>query len=87
MSDMKCPFCGQELIEDVGYDGDYSCPNCKAPYFGSPELWQELIRTKKQLDVAVDALDVISQITNQIDVCDTANDAINQIKALEQKDK
>lgn len=23
MSDMKCPFCNQELQEDIGYDGDY----------------------------------------------------------------
>lgn len=56
MNDIKCPFCQQELQEDVGYDGDYSCPNCRQPYFGSPELWQELIRTRKALDVAVDAL-------------------------------
>ena len=49
-NNLKCPFCQQELQEDVGYDGDYSCPNCKEPYFGSPELWQELIRTRKALE-------------------------------------
>ena len=54
--DMKCPFCQQELQEDVGYDGDYSCPNCKEPYFGSPELWQELIRTRKALEMTDTAL-------------------------------
>ena len=51
MSDMKCPFCQQELQEDIGYDGDYSCPNCSEPYFGSLELWQELIRTRKALEI------------------------------------
>lgn len=61
MSDMKCPFCQHELQEDIGYDGDYSCPNCSEPYFGSPELWQELIRTRKALDVAVDALKEIDK--------------------------
>ena len=50
MTKLRCCFCGQELQEDVGYDGDYSCPNCKEPYFGSPELWQELIRTRKALE-------------------------------------
>lgn len=51
MSELKCPFCQQELQEDVGYDGDYSCPNCRQPYFGSPELWQELIRTQELLEI------------------------------------
>ena len=59
MSDMKCPFCQQELQEDIGYDGDYSCPNCKEPYFGSPELWQELIRTRKALKIASDYMKIM----------------------------
>ena len=130
MSEFKCPFCQQELQEDVGYDGDYSCPNCSEPYFGSPELWQELIRTRKELeqsetcctewekqaldykaenialsgdlertrkalDVAVDALKIIGsgkviehsvmfhEDDNKIFI---ANKALEQIKALEQKD-
>lgn len=49
-------------------------------------LETELDRTRKALEIAVDALGVISQITNQIDVCDTANDALNTITALEQKE-
>ena len=97
MSDiLKCPFCQQELQEDVGYDGDYSCPNCEEPYFGSPELWQELIRTRKALEIAVDALkDNLSQanFTQMLDAsrfhcirtkCELA---LEQITALEQKDK
>lgn len=47
---LLCPFCQQELQEDIGYDGDYSCPNCREPYFGSPELWQALIDTKEALE-------------------------------------
>lgn len=49
MSDMKCPFCQQELYycgEDV-----YCCPNHEE-YMGSEDLWQELIRARKALDVA-----------------------------------
>lgn len=87
MSDMKCPFCQQKL-ECMGKYTDGSskwlCNRCGL--FGDKRLFDELDRTRKALDVAVDALDVISQITNQIDVCDTANDALNTITALEQKD-
>lgn len=120
MSDiLKCPFCQQELQEDVGYDGDYSCPNCKEPYFGSPELWQELIklmenkdlsdkigkleteleRTRKALEIAVDALKLMYQgngdpqdIMRYIDnrwtpVRRLCKQTLEQITALEQKDK
>lgn len=95
MSDMKCPFCNQELQEDIGYDGDYSCPNCSEPYFGSPELWQELIRTRKALEIAVDALkDNLSQanFTQMLDasrfhcIRTKCESALEQITALEQKD-
>lgn len=52
MSELKCPFCQQELK----YESEvYVCrnPNCKHLLgFGSKELWQELIRTRKALDVA-----------------------------------
>jgi len=101
MSDMKCPFCEQWLTPCIQNQNDwiYHCDNPKCPIYddadienakhplATEELWQELIRTRKALDVAVDALDVISQITNQIDVCDTANDALNTITSLKQKDK
>lgn len=55
---MKCPFCNQELDRDL--KGECGCINeqCQKSVFmfGSEELWQELIRTRKALDVAVDAL-------------------------------
>ena len=59
MSDiLKCPFCQQELdylAEDI-YGGMY-CPNCKKhDLFGNEKMWQELIRTRKALEIAVDAL-------------------------------
>ncbi len=62
MTDMKCPFCQQELeindldVQLLGCENQ----NCKHSIHydtvGSKELWQELIRTRKTLDVAVDAL-------------------------------
>lgn len=83
-NDMKCPVCG-EKIEHIE-DGWCNCKN-RCLGSGSIDLWLNFIRTSRALDVAVDALDVISQITNQIDVCDTANDALNTIASFKQKDK
>ena len=97
MSELKCPFCQQEL--DMNMCGECGCPNeqCQKSVFmfGSEELWQELIRTRKALDVAVDALkDNLSQanFTQMLDAsrfhcirtkCELA---LEQITALEQKD-
>lgn len=96
-SKLKCPICGTPLEYDIGYDGDYSCAKCgRAKMFGSEELWQELIRTRKALDVATWFIKGISQTA--INDCDNqyvvlgnfkkfAQDTLNQIKtALEQKD-
>ena len=96
MSDMKCPFCQQELDRDL--KGECGCPNeqCQKSVFmfGSEELWQELIRTREALETAVDALkeyeDRDSYDCNG-DWCgcehSTAHHALEQITALEQKDK
>lgn len=81
MSDMKCPFCQQELKDQwVGQNVAheyFDCPKCKMN--GNPKLWQELIRTRKALEVAVDAL-------KSIDWCATdygiAQDALDKITAL-----
>ena len=58
MSELKCPFCGQELDTS-----NPQCVQCKNDYchpsflkYGSKELWQALIDTKKELDVAVSQL-------------------------------
>ena len=74
MSNLKCPFCNQPLHDD--HDGYYSCysDNCCVSG-GTLDTWQELIRTRKALDVAVVALKFV------------ANTALEQITALEQKDK
>ena len=60
---IKCPFCQQEL--DMDMCGECGCPNeqCQKSVFmfGSEELWQELIRTRKALDVAVNMLKDIDE--------------------------
>ena len=59
MSDMKCPFCQQELrncCAGVIYTCSKpdSCPHEQC--YGSKELWQELIRTRKALENAREAV-------------------------------
>lgn len=102
MSDMKCPFCQQEL-EIGGVDGILrGCPKCRN--LGTEMLWQELIRTRKALDVAVDALksakarlelinnskfanlNNVLQIQSQCEILKIEK-SLEQITALEQKDK
>ena len=55
MSELICPFCGQELdylAEDIY--GNMYCPNCRDKngftYKASESIWQELIRTRKALE-------------------------------------
>lgn len=57
MSEMKCPFCQQELRITSYYDTEiHGCYCDKCGIFGDLKLWQELIRARKALDVAVGAL-------------------------------
>lgn len=68
-NDMKCPFCQQELHKDS--DGYYTCytDNCGCwanggnGASGSESLWLALIRTRKALEIAVDALRTVRRYT------------------------
>jgi len=103
MSDMKCPFCQQEYVihKDDSCFGQQRCvcrnPNCEFDGWHFPiKLVSELIHTRKALDVAVDALkDNLSQ-ANFREMLDASRfhcirtkceSALEQITALEQKDK
>lgn len=48
MSDMKCPFCQQELDKVYLIPEALVCMNCHR--LATKELWQELIRTRKALE-------------------------------------
>ena len=97
MSDMKCPVCSKQM--KIGMlDPDDSMGtvwmsimpcDCVCSYGASKAVWQELIRTHKALDVAVDALKEIKdgKIPVSLGICMDINDALEQITALEQKDK
>ena len=51
MSDMKCPFCGQELDTSNYYIRCHN-PHCNTTVEmeGTEELWQERVRTRKALE-------------------------------------
>ena len=85
MNDMKCPFCNQPLHDD--HDGYYSCysDNCCVSG-GTLDTWQELIRTRKALDKAKWWLKEIVE-NHRYTPISTAEMALKEITALEQKDK
>lgn len=78
MIELKCPFCQQELRKI--HPTYVICDNCRIT--GEDKLWQELMRTRRALDVAVDALKLISLRY----LCEYADKALEQITALEQND-
>jgi hypothetical protein len=96
MSDMKCPFCGRELSEYDHFDRLLVCfnPQCEAvftkkDFLGNKNLWQELIRTRKALDVALDWLGQVATPEKcDDDLCrEFTKRKLAEIKtALEQKD-
>lgn len=62
---LVCPFCGKKLWYDE-QDGIYRCmkSGCVMDYEGGTEkLWQELIQTKKELEIAKEE---IEQLENEL---------------------
>ena len=102
MTELKCPFCGEKLQQTFSFNPkQFWCSNYynhKHPINlqGTKELWQELIRTRKALDVAVDALKRLekelyfnnAKQTGHIadSVMSIPSIALEQITALEQKE-
>lgn len=108
MSDMKCPFCQQELKEittsnplGLGRIEMAVCKKCmdKGVLHIMPIWdWQELIRTRKALEIAVDALKKYTDASGnwwygyefqghyEDYAGEYADKALEQITAQEQKD-
>ena len=63
MSNMKCPFCQQELSYADTIDGGFEIFTCDCKqgiwFFGNDKLWQALIDTKKKLAICEGALNSI----------------------------
>ena len=93
-NELKCPRCDGRLVYWGATGALLKCSQCSFGW-GEEELWQELIRTRKALDVAVGALkDNLSQ-ANFREMLDASRFhcirtkcelALEQITALEQKE-
>ena len=88
MSDMKCPFCNGELVGTIGHPicRNQDCVMCDETM--PKELLDLLERTRKVLEIAVDALKYANKcIKGGCVNWETEIDkALNKITALEQKD-
>ena len=85
---MKCPFCQRELRKI--HTTYVICDNCRIT--GEDKLWQELIRTRKALDIAKDTIRHAGWFFDgdyNVDAKTMHNEikcAIKAITALKQKD-
>lgn len=93
MSNMNCPFCQRELERNDLDVQLFGCENqnCKHSIHydtvGTKDLWQELIRTRKALDVAKHVLADLHNYA-ELDGMQSLDveEALAEIMALEQKD-
>ena len=86
-----CPFCNKKL-EPIGTSGQFQCGTwgCDASFnfIATRDVWEYIGRTRKALEIAVDALNAVTATPlNSRVIHDVANKALEQITALEQKDK
>lgn len=93
MSELKCPFCDKKLEPCYGFGMElYSCSDltCKGSYMQAEDsVWQELIRTRKALELAITGLKNCKTRDHIGAVCRTpeyVDKVLEQITALEQKD-
>ena len=82
MSDMKCPFCQQELDAE-NYFVHCHNPHCNitVDMEGTEELWQALIDTKKKLDKAIWWLNEIVE-NHRFTPISTAEKALKEINEI-----
>lgn len=87
MNELKCPFCQQELVQDNVKLWSCGNPECRESehYFGTEKMWQELITTRKALDVAIRGLDQMTWGCDRTDA-EYLLKEIKEITALKQKD-
>ena len=83
MSDMKCPFCNKPLqptlrLSDEYWCENYDCPRTNIKWTGSQKLWQELTRTRKALDIAINVLNRVKDVKYE-EYIDEKLEQINEI--------
>ena len=90
MSDIKCPFCNKKL-EPIGTSGQFQCGTwgCDASFnfIATRDVWEYIDRTRKALDVAVDALKLLKEKAYLTEYAQgVVAKALNKITAIKQKD-
>lgn len=90
--ELVCPFCNKKL-EPIGTSGQFQCGTwgCDASFnfIATRDVWEYIARTRKALDVAVDALNAgktLADIAGFKMLVAGLEKALEQITALEQKD-
>lgn len=84
-NNLKCPICGSDLEEyHSGFVCYRHCLNGKNVW-GGEETLKELERTRKALEIAVDALKIAKDCCSDYSIEYLAHKALEQITALEQK--
>lgn len=83
MCKLECPFCNSELVQEGS--NNYWCKKCNLEryspaLYGSQKLWQELIRTRKELDAALRCLNGVVKDLPWV------KRTLDEIAALEQKE-
>ena len=73
MTKMNCPFCNKPLQptlrqSDEYWCANYDCPGTNIEWVGSQKLWQELIHTRKALDVAVEEITKIKVAAESVGI-------------------
>lgn len=91
MSDMKCPFCQQELDTSKYYIRCHN-PHCNTTteMEGTEEMWNALVQTYKALEIAIKYIKYMQKVNpflNPVWFYRLATEALEQITALEQKEQ
>ena len=88
-SKLKCPFCQQELVYDSGIE-QWCCDKCHLS--GGYKLWQELILTRKTLEIARKVINQVMSMGAKNNICyhlkaKTVKSILgNALEQIEQKD-
>ena len=77
---IKCPICGNNLETALMNSKILGCPSCRN--IGSEQLWQELIRAKKQVDIAYAGLLGIPEADNSYIKDVTAEDTVEEMRKV-----
>ena len=89
--ELVCPFCNKKL-EPIGTSGQFQCGTwgCDASFnfYATRDVWEYIDRTRKALEIAVDALKGIKdECYDTTDVLLYANKALEQINEITKGNK